>query len=290
MSLNTLLNLANAAVESGSEIDMTQVSKGGGGILYPEGFCLGRLVGYIEMGNHVTEYQGQPKPPAPMFRLVFALFGEGYEHDGKPGSLMTFEISQSTNEKAKAYKLFKKLNYKGTAKSFAQLLGEAFLISIKHTVPKTANDKPRAFIDLEGFLPPIDALSKAPYNVPEAPDSMYKLFLWNHPTKEMWDSLFIDGTSDEGKSKNFLQDRILSATNYNGSALEAMIFGGAVPSIPSVPAAAPASPAAASEGDPWDNAPAAAPSAPSAPAAPAMAIPAVPAMPKPPAIPAVPKV
>lgn len=290
MSLNTLLSLANAAVNSGTEMDMTQASKGGGGILYPEGFCLGRLVGYIEMGNHVVEYQGQAKPPAPMFRLAFALFGEGYEHDGKPGSLMTFEISQSTNEKAKAFKLFKKLNYKGTAKSFAQLLGEPFLISIKHSVPKTANDKPRAFIDLEGFLPPIDALSKQPYTVPDAPDSMYKLFLWNHPTPQMWDSLFIDGTADDGRSKNFIQDRILSAVNYNGSALEAMIFGGSVPAIPNVPAKAPVGSSTAPKLDSWDDVPQTAPEAPSAPAVPAMGIPAAPAIPKAPAIPAVPKV
>lgn len=237
-----LLAAANAAVEAGTEADMTQASKGGGGgKLYPEGYAFARLVEVIELGSHSVMYMGQAKDPAPQFMLGFALWGEGYQNeDGTPGYIRTFELSQSTNEKAKAFKLFKKLNWKGVSKTFAQLLGETFLLKIIHTKKKDdPNAKPRSNIDLEGFLPPLDPVTKAPYAIPDAPGDMFKLFLWNHPTQAMWDSLYIEGQRDDGSSKNWLQERICSATNFPGSALENLLHGSAIPTLatPAVPSA-----------------------------------------------------
>ena len=214
--VNELLQQANAAAEY--EQDMNIATKGGGGgILYPEGTVMARLVEYIELGSHRVEFQGKLKDAAPMARLGFAIYGEGYQQeDGTPGIIRTYEFSLSTNEKAKAFKLFKKLNYKGTAKRFSQLLNEPFLLKIVHTKPKDATQKPRAIIDLEGFLPPFDPVSKAPYPVPAAPDDMFRLFLWSNPTKAMWDSLFVEGTFDDGNSKNFIQERCMAATDFPG--------------------------------------------------------------------------
>ena len=59
-----------------------------------------------------------------------------------------------------------------------------------------------------------------------------KLFLWDNPTQETWDSLFIDGTytKKEGDkevevSKNWMQEVILSAENFEGSALHTLVSG-----------------------------------------------------------------
>jgi hypothetical protein len=70
-------------------------------------------------------------------------------------------------------------------------------------------------------------------DIPVAPQiSPTRLFLFQRPTKETWDSLFVDGTRTvkEGDkevevSKNRLQEMIMSATDYPGSALEALLIG-----------------------------------------------------------------
>ena len=313
--LNTLQTLVAEAVESGLMKDMTEATKGGARLL-PEGYAFGRLVEYIELGAQPQEFNGVAKAPAPEARLAFALWGEGYqEDDGSPYVLRMWDMALGTNEKSKAFKLFKKLNYKGTAKSFAQLLNEAFLIKIMHTKPKKAGDAPRSVIDLEGFLPPFDPVTKQPYAIPAASDELFKLFLWERPTKECWDSLYIDGTNETtGKSKNFIQNKCLSAKNFPGSPLEAMLMGLGMPTlaadcdnpdadsheepagtqaqeatsaaVPAIPAATPAVPTA-----PVDDMPPFTPDAPAAPVVPATpAAPAAPVVPAAPAVPTVPVV
>ena len=317
--MSTLLQQMQAAANEAAEsaVDMNVATKGGGGILYPEGYCFARLVEVIELGSHRQEFNGQLKDAAPQFRLGFAIWGEGYQQeDGQPGFIRTYELSLSTNEKAKAFKLFKKLNYKGLAKTYAQLLGQPFLLKVAHYTAKTAGSKPRSIIDLEGFLPPLDPVTKNPYPIPDAPEDAYKLFLWDKPTKAMWDSLFIEGKFDDGNSKNFVQETIQKATDYPGSAIEILLSGGigaipslAVPSVPSTPNAvvpdAPANPvspvpagspvpvpaetsapvlqipAAVVVDVPWNDPAKAAPAAPAVPAVPAM--PVMPALPTAPA-------
>ena len=119
---------AQDVAESG--IDLNEAVKGGGGgRLLPEGYAFGRLVEYIEFGNQPQEFQGQAKDPALEFTLGFALTGQGYQNDdGTPYVVRTYNTALSRNEKARAFKLFKALNWKGTAKSFALLLGDTFLV------------------------------------------------------------------------------------------------------------------------------------------------------------------
>ena len=127
---------AQDVAESG--IDLNEAVKGGGGgRLLPEGYAFGRLVEYIEFGNQPQEFQGQAKAPALEFTIGFALTGQGYQNDdGTPYIVRTYNTALSRNEKSRAFKMFKALNWKGTAKSFAQLLGETFLVKIKQ-VPKS---------------------------------------------------------------------------------------------------------------------------------------------------------
>ena len=282
---------AQDVAESG--IDMNEaVRGGGGGRLLPEGYAFGRLVEYIEFGNQPQEFQGQAKDPALEFTLGFALTGQGYQNDdGTPYVVRTYNTALSRNEKARAFKLFKALNWKGTAKSFAQLLGETFLVKIKQ-VPKSKTDpKIVSRIDLDGFLPPLDPVTRQPYPIAEAPDEMYRLFLWSRPTKEAWDSLYIEGEY-EGKSRNRIQEQILAALDFQGSPLQQLLMASGVTALPTAAPATPvAAPVAAAPAAVAPTpapvaavAPAAVPVAPAAPVAAPLAVPAAVATPAPVAV------
>ena len=248
----------------------------------PEGYAFGRLVEYIEYGNQPQEFGGKPKDPALEYTLGFALWGQQpdpadpskfltyHNDDGTPYVVRTYNTAISQNEKSRTHKLFKALNWKGTAKNFAQLLGETYLVKIKHVAKSKTDPKIVSRIDLDGFLPPLDPVSRAPYQIPEAADDLYRLFLWARPTKEAWDSLFIEGQYEakDGKpaeSKNRIQEMILAALDFQGSPLQQLLLESGVQNLPT---AAPAAPVAAAPVAAAPVAPAAAPVAAVAPAAP----------------------
>lgn len=238
--MSQFLQQAQALIEEASQYkdNMNEAQKGGGGRFLPEGYAIGRLCEYIEFGNQPQEYEGKAKEPAAEFRLGFALVGKGYENDdGTPYVVRTFNIAESRNDKAKAFKLFKKLNWDGTKKNFAQLLGQHFLVKIVHVENKTTKKK-SSRIDLDGFLPPMDQLSKSPYPVPELPEELWKLFLWDRPTMAGWDSLKIEGEKDDGGSKNYIQEQILAALNFDGSPLQQLLLGANIALPEAAPAAA----------------------------------------------------
>lgn len=227
--LEQLRQQVNQAVEE-TGVDLTVAVKGGGGPrLLPEGYTLAVLVGYVEYGMQPQEFQGNKRDPALNYHLEFALFSPGYANeDGTPYIIRTWPSAISNNERSRSFKLFKSLNWKGTAKAFPQLIGEAFLLCIKN-VPRSKSDQTIVSrVDLEKFQPPIDALSRAPYPVPEVPDDAYRLFLWSHPTLEGWESLKIDGTNDDGTSRDFVRNEILGALDFQGSALQALLSGNSI--------------------------------------------------------------
>lgn len=249
-NLAQALALANEEAETG--IDMNEATAGGSRLL-PQGYAFARLVEYIELGKQPQEFGGQKKDPALEVSLGFALWGKPpgseetyHNEDGTPYIIRPYSFALGRNEKATAYKLFKALNWDGTAKNFAQLLGRGFLAKIVHK-PKSKTDATLvARIDFAGFLPPNDPATGAPYPIPEASDDLYKLFLWNRPTKAGWDALFIEGQYEAkdgkpAKSKNRVQETILSALDFQGSALQALLLenGVAVPQAAVAVAAAP---------------------------------------------------
>ena len=256
--------LALAAQAAQQAPDMTEAQKGGGGgtRLLPVGKSLGRLVEYIEFGSQSQEFGGVAKDPALEVQLGFALYSPGYANeDGTPYVIRPYPFAVSRNEKARAFLLFKSLNWKGDKTHFAQLLGEAFIVDIVHAPKSKADPTLVSRVNLQGFLPPLDPLSKAPYPVPEARDEDIRLFLWDFPDKAAWDDLKIEGTFDDGRSKNFVQEKMLGAKDFAGSALEQMLLGAGV--------ALPAAPSAIADPMPT-SAPVAAPAAPVAPTAPAV--------------------
>lgn len=254
--LNSMLALANEAVEA-SGIDMNEAQAGGGGgRLLPAGYAFAQLVEYVELGNHPQEFQGKAKDPAMEVQLAFALTGQAQDpndpsktipynnDDGTPYILRPYPFALSRNEKARAFLMFKAMNWKGTAKGFAQLLTQKWLVKIVHEPKSKTDPKIVSRIDLKSFLPPLDPVSRQPYAIADADPSLYKLFLWDRPTKAGWDSLKIEGMweAKDGKpaeSKNRVQETILKALNYQGSPLQQLLEGTALalPGAVATPAA-----------------------------------------------------
>ena len=247
MSNVDIAALANAAAEL--EDQTQEVASTDFDNTPEEGVTVGRLISYIELGKHSGgTYQGKPKPDADKVRMEFELLGPKnevkYEKDGKEEvfyQTVSIEVKKSLSDKAKFKKLFKKLQYgREDKKHIAQMLGEAFIITIYiNEVEK--DGKKRKYVNLDkdgefGISAPfqIDPLTqqRTAYDIKAATQPI-RLFLWDNPVKEMWDSLFIDGTREVKKedgtteqvSKNWLQERITSAKNFGGSPLHTMLTG-----------------------------------------------------------------
>lgn len=238
--LEEMRALAAQAAQTGP--DMTEATAGGGRTL-PEGYAFGRIVEYVELGVHPQEYQGQAKDPMPEAQIAFALWGEGYQNDdGTPYIIRPYSFTIGRNPKAKAFKLFKALNWKGTCTHFAQLIGEAILVKIIHVKAKDGSGKVSSRVDFDGFLPPLDPVTRTPYAIPEARDEDLKLFLQEYPSLEGWAALYQEGKWDDGSSKNRVQETILSALDFAGSPLETLLKTSG--NMPAMPVAAPQAPAA----------------------------------------------
>lgn len=206
--------------------DMNEaVVGGGGGRIFPTGQYLGVLVGYVDLGTQPQEFGGKAKDPAPEFQLEFAVVGTE-ANETEPYIHRTFPMSLSRNEKSGAFKAFKAMNYTQNAsiRHFAQFLGQPFLLDFTQYTPK-GKDKPAMKLDLSKTKPPIDPISRQPYALPAYDWAKYiKYFLWNTPSLETWDALYVEGTWDDGASKNRTQETILGALNFDGSPLHQLLL------------------------------------------------------------------
>lgn len=217
-----------------------------------KGRTIGRFIEYIELGKHIEMFEGKPKPPAELVRLTFELLHpdrniKEIEVDGgkkKVAERISVTVPKKMNEKAKFYKLFKSMAYGRTEIThMAEMLGEAFILNISHYEKQLDGGKKRVYANLYdagvwGVMAPRneDALSGQVTDissmVPPALSPL-RIFIWSNPTKETWDSLFIDGYNEtknadgtiNRESKNWLQERIMSATDFGGSALQQMVAG-----------------------------------------------------------------
>ena len=277
IDVSNLLALANEAAEYGPDMNEA-VSGGSGARLLPVGNAFAVLIGVVELGKHPQEFNGKAKEPADEVQLTFALMGQGFNgekyanDDGTPYIMRCYPFAMSRNEKARAFLTFKKMNWKGQAKSFPQLLGQAFFLPIKQQ-PKSKTDATLVSRpDLTGILPPLDAMTGQPYTVPQVDPKLFHLFLWEKPTIECWDSIYVDGKYDDGESKNVIQGTVTAALNFQGSPIQQLLLANGLP-IPS-PRKARSKPAT-----PSDPAAGTTPAAP--PAAPPVAPPAAPGVPSP---------
>lgn len=215
------------------------------------GKALARFVGYVELGKRKQrDYKGEPRSPEDEVLLVFELNGKKhmkqYKEDepAKP-TLLYEEMTVKLGDKANFKKLFNKMRGgREDVKHMAQLLNEPFLLTIEHNVVKGKDGKAdRTYANIRdkdgSWLvgpPSIEDPMSGEVTVLPVPEAMtpLRLLFWDNPTKEQWDSLFVDGErtikDKEGNEKtvsnNRLQQKIVKeAINYDGSPLQDLIEG-----------------------------------------------------------------
>lgn len=211
------------------------------------GMAVCRLREYIELGVQPTATKAYPnKKPARKARFVFELTTPKHvrevEKEDKsiikiPHTLSVFCVI-STSEKSNFIKLFRQLNWNGDIKHPAEALGRPFLVEIVHAWKQgddPKKDKPTYANMMKDGMYTLAAPRKVDpvagtveeLKVPEMLGDI-KLFLWDNPTQETWDSLFIDGTYEkDGKdvSKNWIQELICEAVDFPTSPLYTLISG-----------------------------------------------------------------
>lgn len=244
--LASLESMLATAIET-QAVDMTETGTGGfEKVVLPKGSYNCRMIEYVEYGKRTPLHQGKPtgRPAVLNFKVGFCFYGP----NGEEVHIRSLRMPMSNSEKANAKKLFDRMNYGGQFKHFAQGLNQCFRMELD-VAEKDGKEYNTMVFETLSPLPKFDPNTGTPINLPEFNPTDLKLFLWSNPTKESWDSLFIEGTNDKGKSKNFIQEDILQAVDYAGSPLQALLEG-ALP-MPAVPAqasaavpAAPAMPAA----------------------------------------------
>lgn len=214
-----------------------------------EGLVRLRLITYIELGKHESTYKGETKVKDKVL-LQFELSGPRHppvvlEDGRKLPQIINVNETLSLGEKANFFKLFKRLNHTGVHKHFAQLLGGTPLLGTIVHNSTGEGDAKKTYANLRddaGYTirPPfVDDPETGESRAVQVDPAItpLKCFLWNFPSKEMWDSLFIDGRWDdkkdasgkvikEGSSKNYYQNTIKAAKNFAGSPLQELLFAG----------------------------------------------------------------
>lgn len=257
----------NAIVEQAAaeSVDLTEASKGGGGATPPNaGTCIATLVGYIELGRRVKKgFKGAADKKVRKARWIFELAGGTNPHTkNEEGVKFAKRITVNTwlpepgkkaSDKSGFYKLFSALNHaKDPAIRIpAQMLGAHVKVIVsqeKFTPPGgdeitygsigSAQDGFRispAQIDITGE----DGMPTGEVRIIPAPEviSSQRCFLWEYATREMWDSLFIDGEYEAveaadgkparpAKSKNVIQLEIKEALDWVGSPMQQILADG----------------------------------------------------------------
>lgn len=239
--------IAATAVAAGA--DQTKATKGGvDRELAAAGPALCRFVSYIETGKHTKTVQGKATVVDEV-QLTFELVGKRHPATELPdGTKLPYRVTivekVSLHEKANFFKLFNRMNYKQTARHMAELLGESFKCEVFHDKWTGRDGKERTDVALRNeagysIAPPRreDEDSETGWVEVSAPPAIspVKVFIWSVPDLEQWGSLFIDGEyperkDDKGvvtapaKSKNVFQNRIISAKNFSGSAIETLLL------------------------------------------------------------------
>jgi hypothetical protein len=244
--------------------NMTEANAGGGDYTPPaQGIAQARFVAYLELGIHEENDYNNPgqKKDKKKVDLVFELSGPNHApRKLDDGTLVPIRITINENlalgDKANFFKIFAAMNYAGKATHMAELLGEAFLVSVYH---KKSKDGKKTYATLKGSNDTLPVGDGYRITGPKYQDPMsgkevlvavapaltdLKAFIWDLADKEMWDSLYIDGEYPERKdeagkvtaparSKNVIQNKIRSAKNWATSPLSAIVAaGGATPDLP----------------------------------------------------------
>lgn len=159
------------------------------------GTHMARLVGIVDMGHQPGfEWQGKEIKSAYKLRLTYELPNSTME-DGRPHWVHE-EVTNSDNEKATLAMRVRTL--RGDFSDLSTLINKPCMVTIK------VNDKGYAKIDGQGGVGGVPE----GFDVPELTNPTF-IFDTDNPDLDMFDSL-----------PEFIQERITSNLDYEGSALE----------------------------------------------------------------------
>ena len=240
---------ASAAANANNGEDLTKASAGGGFVreVPKAGVALMRLQSYIEMGKK------QPKNKAhkPSVDCIFTFELLHPRHmitpEGKDPFPMTYtmHVSKAGTATSRYRKLFSAMNWEGTHTHFDTMIGKtAFLGELFHVPVDPKDEKKGVYVNLNDSQgvwqigapkhkpDPINNPDKVvDVPVPEMHQDG-KLFLWENPgwTDEIiaaaWDMLYIEGNHEDGRSKNWIQDGIMQAVDWEGSQTQSVVENG----------------------------------------------------------------
>ncbi len=216
-----------------------------------EGACVLRFIGYVDLGLHDGgEWQGKAKPDTDKVYLTFEVLRKDtireVEIEGVKTTItdrVSVRVDKKLSDKAKFKKLFNAMTYgRSDIKHMAQMLGESFLGRITHNVSKNG----KTYVNLTNadgtwslaapYREDPETGERTKVSAP-GPYNDIKVFIWDVPTKECWDDLYIEGTwvnitknedgteSTEERSKNFIQKQIMEAKNFDGSPIQQLLMG-----------------------------------------------------------------
>jgi hypothetical protein len=232
--------------------------KAGGGKWEPAraGVALMRMCSYIELGMYEAEWKGKVKHQHKVL-VEFELLHPDHKIIGKDGGFKGYHkvmvrLSKSGFDKSNYMKLFSKMNYSGSVPTekdkipaLSRFLGKPFLGQVFHNV---VGDKTYCNLNKDGeyhigaaVSPVVDPATGMPtgestaITVPEM-DAQPRLFLWEAPGMSksnyhaMWDTIYIEGEKEDGTTKNWIQELILSPENLElpGSVAEELFKEGEV--------------------------------------------------------------
>lgn len=218
----------------------------------PQGVAFARFIGYIEVGEQVTEFKGEKKvnkqvvlgwelhdiPSNP--KGFTQEFTEGGVVTTKPTLFYTMPMNYSLNSKSKFLRYARALGIvEGSGEHMTSKLGSPYIIEVHHVESK--KDNKRKFMAIEtkdklGIRPAVEVDittgETKTYPVPEQ-QTPTQVYIYDKPRKDRWDSIFIEGYyevekadgSKEKVSKNRFQNMIMNSTTYVGSGTEAMLSG-----------------------------------------------------------------
>lgn len=191
------------------------------------GRALARLVGVIEIGEH--EVTGGPNIAPKIkdrIRYVFELFGKKYPNykldDGTEiPQRVSRSITNSRHEKSTQYAWVSAMDPEKKYSHPIQMIGDSFIVVIEHKVVPDGSTIAYIKSVEQAQKEDLDTGEITPIEAPE-PLSDYMIFMWENPSLEMWNSLYIPGEFD-GRSRNIFQNMISEAVNFEGSPAAAML-------------------------------------------------------------------
>lgn len=228
---------AAAAAAKAAGSDMNEVKKGAEKVLVPKGACRLRLLEYIELGIHDKVFEGKVAGQRPYGRLTFEVSGPNHKptvlDDGRtiPHTVRIDEVMGQTAKNAWS-KIFKQMaaEYPGVTQ-FYEMLGDqgGWRGTIHHGKGKVSQKEYATLKGPGGY----NFLSKT-YNDEESGEAKtvviapavgkVRAFIWDYPSLEDWDSLYIEGTFDDGAPKNAIQEKIKRAHNWQGSPMYVLLM------------------------------------------------------------------